>query len=284
MEPPSPSGAEWEVYAACCGTYRSTRSHFLYRYDTYGEPDGSIELAYYFWVLRNANEAIVIDTAFNLDAATRRGRAATLRPREALARLDITSESVSTVLLTHLHYDHTGGIGEFPNAEFVVSRREMDFWKSDVARCKHFAEHAEQADLDILWTAAREGRVRQLDCGADLRPGVRVLEVRGHSPGQLMLVVDRPGGPLVLTSDAVHFYDELETERPFAVVHDLELVYRAYRTVKALAATGASIVPAHDPEVLRRHRPVGSSAAIVRLDVEPVGHAASLITQESRHD
>ena len=43
----------------------------------------------------------------------------------------------------------------------------------------------------------------------------------------------------MLASDAVHFYEELELERPFAVMHDLEQMYAAYDVLKGLAQAGA---------------------------------------------
>ena len=49
---------------------------------------------------------------------------------------------------------------------------------------------------------------------------------------------------MVLASDAVHYYDELITERPFAVFADLADVYRAYDSVRELAGGGAPSSPA----------------------------------------
>ena len=57
----------------------------------------------------------------------------------------------------------------------------------------------------------------------------------------------------MLASDAVHFYEELEFDRPFSVVGDLAQMYAAYDTLKELARTGAEVVPGHDPEVARRY-------------------------------
>ena len=50
---------------------------------------------------------------------------------------------------------------------------------------------------------------------------------RGHSPGQVALTVPTDEGRVVLASDAVHFYEELEDDRPFAVIHNLAETYEA---------------------------------------------------------
>ena len=57
----------------------------------------------------------------------------------------------------------------------------------------------------------------------------------------------------MLASDAVHFYEELEFDRPFSVVGDLAEMYAAYDVLKELARAGAKVVPGHDPEVARRY-------------------------------
>jgi len=58
----------------------------------------------------------------------------------------------------------------------------------------------------------------------------------------------------VLASDAVHYYDELDLDRPFAVFADLEGMYRGFDTVRELAAGGV-VVAGHDPAVLTRFTP-----------------------------
>jgi glyoxylase-like metal-dependent hydrolase (beta-lactamase superfamily II) len=60
----------------------------------------------------------------------------------------------------------------------------------------------------------------------------------------------------VLASDAVHYYEELERDRPFVVVADLEQMYRGFDTVSELAASpGATLVAGHDPDVMHRFPP-----------------------------
>ena len=83
--------------------------------------------------------------------------------------------------------------------------------------------------------------------------GITAITVGGHSPGQQVLTVPTVSGKVVLTSDAVHFYEELELERPFAVIADLEEMYRAYDLLRELdREPGTVLVPGHDPEVQER--------------------------------
>src|SRR5262249_55587202 len=135
------------------------------------------------------------------------------------------------------------------NAEFVVQRRELSFWTSDVVRELEHATHAEPEDIERI----AAGRLRLLDGNAQVVPGVDAFCVGGHSPAQTVLRVEGEQGPIVLASDAVHYYEELELERPFAIVHDLDEMRAGYAIVRELAGPGGEIVPGHDPDVMRRY-------------------------------
>jgi len=244
----------WEVLAVRYGTLRSRKSEIYYRYDAYGEPDADIELAYYVWVLRGAGGAtIVVDTGFDPAVGARRGRTCVLAPLEALARVGVEPASVSEVILTHLHYDHTGNVAAFPGATLHVPRRELEFWTGPGAAHRQFAMHAEADEVAVVAAAHAAGRARLIEGTAELFDGVTARCVGGHSPGQLVLVVATGSGDVVLTSDAVHFYEELELDRPFGVIADLEAMYAGFELVRALATEpGAALVPGHDPAVLAR--------------------------------
>ena len=157
------------------------------------------------------------------------------------------------MLVTHLHYDHIGNLAAFPAATLIVPRSELDFWTGPMARRFQFASLVEESEIAFVEAAAAAGRVRLIDGTEEIAEGVTAIAVGGHSPGQLITVVRSEDGDVVLASDAVHFYEELEFDRPFSVVGDLEQMYAAYDVLKGLARTGAEVVPGHDPEVARRY-------------------------------
>ncbi len=85
-----------------------------------------------------------------------------------------------------------------------------------------------------------------------------LIEVGGHTPGQLIATVSTgtpatAAGTAVLASDALHFYEEVERDRPFAILADLPGMYRAYDTLAQLASQpGTHLVAGHDPAVRAR--------------------------------
>ena len=251
----------WTVIAARYGTLETTLGDAYYRWSAYGEPDGPARLDYYFWVLRNDGETILVDTGFDPDAGRRRGRTVLIEPTEAMARLGVTPDTVSRVVITHLHYDHTGNLAAFPDAELLVPALELDFWLGPMGQRGQFAHHVEEADLDVL----RDGGRRWPGPLAGGRRGDRRRRAGSSTSAATRparCAVTAPG--VILASDAVHFYDELERERPFAVIADLAEMYEAYDTVREVAGDAAHIVPGHDPAVMDRYPRIDDFAVEIR--------------------
>jgi glyoxylase-like metal-dependent hydrolase (beta-lactamase superfamily II) len=245
--------SKFEVLAIRYGTVATSRSECYLRYFEYGEPDQPMRMDFFFWVLRGSEETIVVDSGFDPEVGARRGRTCLIPPELALAELGICPAEISRVLVTHLHYDHAGNLGLFPNAELLVHERELDFWGSPLAERAQFGAYVEPDEIGQVLRAESDGRLRRLDTETEVAPGVDSFLVGGHSPGQVILVVQTASGPVVLASDSIHFYEELERDWPFSVLVDLEDVYRAFDRLRELSsAPGARLLAGHDPAVLDR--------------------------------
>jgi glyoxylase-like metal-dependent hydrolase (beta-lactamase superfamily II) len=256
----------WNVIAVRYATLETTRSDAYYRYQAYGEPDGPQTLDYYFWILRRGDETLLVDTGFDPDVGRRRGRTCLIEPAAAMAALGVRPDTVSRVVLTHLHYDHIGNLDLFPDAELLVATRELDFWLGPLARRAQFAHAVETTELGQVLAAVDAGRVRRLEGGEEIAEGVHAVFLGGHSPGQLALGIDALGGWTVLASDAVHFYEEIERDRPFGVVADLAEMYEAYDSLRDMAGRG-HLVPGHDAEVMTRYPRVEGTARDFAVEI-----------------
>jgi glyoxylase-like metal-dependent hydrolase (beta-lactamase superfamily II) len=256
------AGPPYEVLAVRYATRRSTRGELFHRHEAHGEPDAEQVIDYYLWVLRGAGGTVLVDTGYDPAAGTRRDRTCLCPPVDALARLGVEPASVSQVLVTHFHYDHIGNLDAFPGAGIVVPERELAFWTGPYGGRGLFAKDVEPEEIARVQEAHRLGRARTIDGTADVAPGVTSITAGGHSPGQQVVVVETARGPVVLASDAAHFTEEWELDRPFAVVADLEAMYRGYDLLRRLAREpGAVVVPGHDPDVMTRFPDVGGDAA-----------------------
>jgi glyoxylase-like metal-dependent hydrolase (beta-lactamase superfamily II) len=172
----------------------------------------------------------------------------------------VRAGDVRDVVLTHLHYDHAGRLDAFPRASFWVQDSEMAFWTGRYAARGEIRGIVEPPDIVELVRLNFEGRVRFVDGDEPMAPGISLHRVGGHAPGLQVVRVDTPGGPVVLASDAAHFYANLAEDRPFAVVHSLPDMYGAFDRVRALAGgERGRIVPGHDPLVLTRYPAVSAA-------------------------
>jgi len=253
--------AQYEVLALRYGEYATTRSEEFYRYEAYDEPDGDLMRDYFLWVVRNDEHTILVDTGYHPSAIVDRpGRVCLVSPMEALEKVGVEPESVTQVVVTHFHFDHIGNVSSFPQAEVVLQRRELDFWLGPYGRHAAAASSVERRETEYLRDLAVSGRATVLDGDATVAPGIALRLVGGHCPGQQIVLV-HDTEPVVLASDSLHFYEEMDRDMPFEVFFDLEGMYRTYELLRGLQSdSGATIVAGHDPEVMRRFAPIDTAA------------------------
>lgn len=233
-----------------------TRKEHFYRGDVNGEK--AMPLDYFVWVVLRDGVAMLIDAGFTEKTARRRegNREFLQSPGDSLLQLGIVASQVQFVVLTHLHFDHTGHIADFPDAQILVQRREYDFWTGPYAKRGDYSRASEPADLAYLATQLDSGRLQLLDGDTTLLAGISVHRLGGHTPGMQVLRVVTDAGNVVIASDATHFYENIETDRPYSIVDHVPSAYGAFDRLKELASPEGIIVPGHDPLVFSRFESV----------------------------
>ncbi|MDP4502511.1 N-acyl homoserine lactonase family protein [Nonomuraea turcica] len=253
----------WRVHAVRYAQRDARRGEHFHGYEPGGE--SSHPTAYYVWLAVSGEHTVVVDTGIAPERAARvEGIDYRCSPVEALAELGVAAESVDYVVLTHLHYDHTGTAHEFPRARYVVQQAELDYWTGPWAeRITRERWLLNDHDLAHLRSARKDGRVQVVDGDAFVVPGLSVHLVGGHTAGMQVVRVATARGPVVLASDASHFYENIENDRPFPILHSMTGMYGAFDRIKELAGGPELVVAGHDPLVLERFPLLGSDVAVI---------------------
>jgi glyoxylase-like metal-dependent hydrolase (beta-lactamase superfamily II) len=237
----------YQVYSMCYARAPRRRVHenFMVR-DMH---DGPMPLDFNVWILRNAHRTVLVDTGFGHRAAGERSWPLDVDPIEALAQLGIDPDAIEDVVITHLHFDHAGNLDRFGKARFHVQDAEVAF---ATGRCMCEAHLRRPFDIEDVVTLVRHTyaeRVRFHDGDADILPGISVHALHGHSQGLQGVRVMTARGPILLASDACHFYANFLKRAPFALTVDAAATLRSYARMMELGGSVEHIIPGHDPKV-----------------------------------
>ncbi|MFE2853697.1 N-acyl homoserine lactonase family protein [Streptomyces lavendulae] len=240
---------EYEVVVCRHGTRTGRRSEIFLDHGLYGEADADFITDYYVWILRNRHRTVFVDTGFATAAARRRHRTVIRPVDEVYASVGVDPAAGWPVIVTHAHWDHIGNLQLFPASSFWLAKAELDFWKDPVSRAQFFSHFTEPDEIERLLALEHAGRLEVFDESADVAPGIVVRRIGGHTPGQTIVYVRTPAGTVLLASDAAHFHEELEAERPCAAVTDARETIRSHRLIKRQRDEGQvhTVLTGHDP-------------------------------------
>jgi len=271
---PEPAAAgTWRVWAVRVATaQRPARDNFL----SPGDRSGSAAIDFVVFVLADGDgpdaELAVVDTGFSRAAGERRGRHLDLTAGEAVRAVGRQPEDVRTVVLSHLHYDHAGNVGDFPNAQVVLQRAELEYATGPAMRHDRLSHFFEADDVAAVVHRLYAGGVTIVDGGRELRPGLEVALIAGHTRGSQVVRVHTERGWVVLACDGVHYFANLAERNPFPALVDVEQVLDGYERIEALASSPDHVVPGHDPQLFERYElePDGDGRVIAALHRPPV--------------
>lgn len=201
---------------------------------------GDIRLLVSPILIESKDRRILVDSGWSGNGASpTSGRLAS-----SLALLGIEPESIDTIILTHAHPDHLGGLLNpgskdltYPNAEVIISQREFEFWSGDEGKAVGEAIPLLAEAPGIL--QAIDENLRIIQAGDEIVSGIQSIPSPGHTPGHISLGIEAGGKQLLLTGDAItntHTNFEHPEWQPF-FEHDPEQAGRTRRKLLDRAAT-----------------------------------------------
>ena len=155
----------------------------------------------------------------------------------ALSQRGLTRESIDTLVCTHAHWDHIENLDIFSNAEVVMHPDERRY-----ARRPHRNDFAAPEWIDAVLTRY-EHRVRTVEEGTTLLPGVEIVAAPGHSAGTIAVAVATSDGIAVITGDSIQNATVASERRNALVFWNNE---QATKSISKLLAIGDIIYPGHD--------------------------------------
>lgn len=186
---------------------------------------------------------------------------------KALAEVGLKPEDIDIVIITHLHFDHAANIGLFPNAQFILQKKEWEYAKAPLPVQKGVY-------MTELLTELESYDLVLADDGYEVADGVKVICVPGHTKGQQAIVVNTSDGDYVIAGDLMYtmmnIYPEINeiidmlgnkvactpqvghAFYPPGIHTDLTDWYNSVWRVLAIAGSRKHIIPGHDPSLVGR--------------------------------
>jgi glyoxylase-like metal-dependent hydrolase (beta-lactamase superfamily II) len=183
-------------------------------------------------------------------------------PSAAVGWMNVRPDEVTDIIITHVHWDHLDGADLFPKATIWLQREEYEHYVD--ARGEPKAEGIDSDNAGMLAQIKREGRLQLVE-GDDkeITAGIKVHTGGRHTFASQYVSVRTPRGTVILASDNMYLYENLDRGAAIAQTLDPAANLRAQRRMAALAAAPSLVIPGHDPLVFERFPAVKPGVAAI---------------------
>lgn len=211
-----------------------------------------LDIAMLIWLVRGNGKNILVDSGFYRPQFFKDWNVKDfIKPSETLQRVGLKPEDITDVIITHLHWDHADGADLFPNAKIWIQKDELQYYAGEAWQSRRTHGGIDPEDVLALVKLNTQGRVGLVNGDAqEILPGITCYTGGKHTYASQYVGVSTAGGTVVLASDNVYLYENLEKHVPIAATLDADSNLRAQDRMKQLAANPKLIIPGHDPAVL----------------------------------
>ncbi len=253
--------AEYQIYALkYAGPFTSSGAFLMWRKDW----EKTVQRNYYFWCLRGEQETVIVDAGIPPELAKEKNLAGYVSPAEVLFRIGVRAGEVHHLILTHLHWDHSSGVGLFPKATVYLQEEEYSFaLKNPISRRPPFQQSSDEKSKTYLASLEGTNRLVLLKGDQEVLPGVECLLAPGHTIALQAVAVKTSQGTAIVGSDCAHIFRNYQEDWPSALIVDLVGWMKTYEKLRKKASSPDLLFPGHDPLMSKNYPEVAKD--ITRL-------------------
>ena len=212
-----------------------------------------LDIAMMVWLVRGGGRNILVDSGFYREQFFKQWKVADfVKPSVAIERLGLKADDITDVVITHMHWDQADGLDLFPKARIWLQKDELQYYAGEAWQARGTHGGIDPEDVLAVVKLNTQGRVGLVNGDAqEIIPGVTCYTGGKHTYASQYVGVNTAAGTVVLASDNMYLYENLEKHVPIAATLDAASNLRAQDRMKQLAASPQLIIPGHDPAVMK---------------------------------
>lgn len=259
---PPQAHPSYEVYALSYGVYPNFPVSGLI---AGADKTRRVDLQMMVWLVRGGGKNILVDTGcYHENVVKDKGIQNLIKASEAVAKLGLASSDITDVIITHMHWDHADGMDLFPNARIWIQKDEFAYYTGAAWQAGGKHGGIEPDDVLTLVRLNTAGKVNLVDGdNLEIIDGVKVYTGGRHTFASQYVSVRAAGGTIVIASDNMYLYENLEKHLPIAQTFDADSNLKAQDRMKQIASRPDLVVPGHDPMVFVKFPKPGNGVAKV---------------------
>jgi glyoxylase-like metal-dependent hydrolase (beta-lactamase superfamily II) len=251
----------WKIFAIRYATVPKFPVHELV---AGADTSRTVDIAMMFWLLEGPDSRrVLVDAGFYRQKFLDDWKPADYRrPSDAASAAGVAADSVTDIIISHIHWDHLDGADLFPNARIWIQRDEYSHYVGEAGEALDAA--IDSVDAAMLSGLNKAGRVQLVNGDAqEILPGIIAYTGGKHTFASQYVGVRTAKGTVVVASDNCYLYENLDKHRPITQTLDAKSNLAAQDRMKKIASKTQWIVPGHDPAVFQRFPSAGPGVVAI---------------------
>jgi glyoxylase-like metal-dependent hydrolase (beta-lactamase superfamily II) len=255
---------QYEVYALSYGVYPDFPVSALL---AGADKTRKIDLQMMIWLVKGpGGKNILVDTGcYHENVVKGKGIKDLIKASDAIAKLGLSAADITDVVITHMHWDHADGLDLFPNAKIWIQKDEYSYYTGAAWQAGGKSGGIEPDNVLTIVKLNTAHKVMLVD-GDDreIIDGIKVYTGGRHTFASQYVSVRTTSGSVVIASDNMYLYENLEKHAPIAQTFDTDSNLKAQDRMRQIASRSDLIVPGHDPMVFVKFPKPGNGVARIQ--------------------